>query len=166
MINCIKSTSFPKILKIFISHKICANVIRKATFRLMVTLDLKCQVNIVASKIPAISKSKPPCFFLIWYSLIVLISILKPMFLTQNCAFLLNILCVLLLPVIVTQTSLPVLQDCEASRLRLPCHVKSLEGQRKLLCGYQLNNEGLFLIKISRLLTYQLFSRRLMSSFF
>lgn len=74
----------------------------------MVTLDLKCQVNIVASKIPAISKSKPPCFFLIWYSLIVLISILKPMFLTQNCAFLLNILCVLLLPVIVTQTSLPV----------------------------------------------------------
>ena len=39
----------------------------------MVTLDLKCQVNIVASKIPAISKSKPPCFFLICYSLIVLI---------------------------------------------------------------------------------------------
>ena len=111
----------------------------------MVTLDLKCQVNIVASKIPAISKSKPPCFFLIWYSLIVLISILKPMFLTQNCAFLLNILCVLLLPVIVTQTSLPVLQHCEASMLRLPCHVKSLESQRKLLCGYQLNNEGLFL---------------------
>lgn len=75
MINCIKSTSFPKILKnIYISHyKICANVIRKATFRLMVTLDLKCQVNIVASKIPAISKSKPPCFFLICYSLIVLI---------------------------------------------------------------------------------------------
>lgn len=29
--------------------------------------------------------------------------------------------------------------------LRLPCHVKSLEGQRKLLSGYQLNNEGLFL---------------------
>lgn len=39
----------------------------------MVSLDLKCQVNIVASKIQAISKSKPPCFFLIWYSLIELI---------------------------------------------------------------------------------------------
>ena len=49
--------------------------------------------------------------------------------------------------------------------LRLPCHVKSLEGQKKLLSGYQLNNEGLFL-KTDRVSSDQDFKIAFLSTVF
>lgn len=139
----------------------------------MVTLDLKCQVNIVASKIPVISKSKPPCFFLIWYSLIVLIFNSKTsVFNPKLCISLKYFMC----------TSIT--GNCNADFLTRSIRLWGVYAAPAMSCKVAKVKENCFavtnwtmrvcfwrqiespLIKISRLLTYQLFSRRLMSSFF